>query len=79
MYKSAKVISQWSVAVNNDGEESEHEVLQNETQTKLPPVDDWRRFTGTPEPGNFFTFDLQATRRKLLVWEVSQNYLEEWD
>ena len=53
MYKSAKVISQWSVAVNNDGEESEHEVLQNETQTKLPPVDDWLRFTGTPEPGQF--------------------------
>ena len=53
MYKSAKVISQWNVAADKDGEEPEHEVLQNETQTKLPPVDDWQRFTGTPEPGIF--------------------------
>jgi len=66
MCKSAKVISQWNLAVDTDGEEPEHEVLQNETQTKLPPVDDWQRFTGTPEPGLFFTFDLPATRRKLL-------------
>ena len=40
MYKSAKVISQWSVAADKDGEEPEHEVLQHETQTKLPPLDD---------------------------------------
>ena len=53
MYKSAKVISQWNLAVDTYGEEPEHEVLQNETQTKLPPVDAWQRFTGTPEPGHF--------------------------
>jgi len=51
---------------DKDGEEPEHEVLQNETQTKLPPVDDWQRFNGTPAPGHVFAFDLQATRRKLL-------------
>ena len=66
MYKSAKVISQWSVAADKDGECHEHEVLQNETQTKLPPVDDWQKINGTPEPGHFFTFGMQGTRRKLL-------------
>ena len=53
MCKSAEVISQWNVAADKDGKEPEHEVLQNETQTKLPPVDDWQRFNGTPEPGHF--------------------------
>ena len=52
MYKSAKVISQWSVAADKDGECHEHEVLQNETQAKLPPVDDWQKINGTPEPGH---------------------------
>ena len=79
MYKSAKVISQWNVAVNKDGEEPEHEVLQNETQTKLPPVDDWQRFNGTPEPSIFHIRSASHTKKAFRVWQVSQNYLQEWD
>ncbi len=83
MYKSAKAISQWNVAADFqkiDGEEPEHEVLQNETRTKLPPVDDWQRFTGTPEPGNFFYIRSKShTKKAFRVWEVSKKYFEEWD
>ena len=56
MYKSAKVISSWSVAADKECEEQE--LLQNESKSKLPPVDEWQRFTGTAEPGHFYTFDL---------------------
>ena len=41
-------------------------VLQNETKSKLPPVDEWERFDGTPKVGMFYTFDLKQTRKLLL-------------
>ncbi|MCP4500094.1 MAG: hypothetical protein GY822_09050, partial [Deltaproteobacteria bacterium] len=46
--------------------DTEHCRLQNETPSRLLPVDEWERFDGTPRPGMFFTFDLSTTRRKLL-------------
>ena len=71
MYKSAKVISQWSVAADKDGEEHEHEVLQNETQTKLPPLDDWQKTTARQNQATFLHSVYKPHEESFGDWQVS--------
>ena len=62
MYKSANLICRRSV---QEEQITERCILQNETQSKLPPIEQWEKYD-TPKPGMFYTFNLNKTRRHLL-------------
>ena len=79
LYKSAKVISQWNVAADKDGEEPEHEVLQNETQTKLPPEMIGKDSMAHQNQAISYIRSANHTKKAFRVWQVSQNDFEEWD
>ena len=51
MYKSANSICRRTLHAEQN---TDRAILQNEKKSKLPPIEEWEKFDGTPKPGMFF-------------------------